>query len=142
MSVSSKLRGAIALYVALLAAVLAYHAWTVERAAERGRVLTGIASRLRVVSSVEPARLAELSATAEKYLVTGDADYLERFNTLARVHGDELRRLASEPMSDAERTSLTSLQRQWGAVEAGVVRELDEISAETRLLAGASQRAL
>ena len=51
MNVATRLRGAFAIYIALLAAWSLYHVRTIQRTVASGHALTEISSRLRVTST-------------------------------------------------------------------------------------------
>ena len=163
MTVRARLRGAFALYIALLTAVLVYHVRTIRRSVESGRELTAIAARHRVVSNEQAGRVAEMSNVAEKYLVTRDAGYFERLVELAGEYAEEVRKLQGARLSVAERERIALLMERWRALEfelrrvsveadsnpaavrevlAGIEPALDAIALETTRLAHASQAAM
>ena len=127
MTVTARLRGAFALYIALLTAVLVYHIRTIRSSVESGRELTAISARFHVVSNVQAGRIAEMSKAAEKYLVTRDSGYFARFIDLAGGYGNELRKLAAAGISEAERERLVAVTDRWRVVEV----ELRRVSADT-----------
>ncbi|MEP6729624.1 MAG: HAMP domain-containing sensor histidine kinase [bacterium] len=163
MKVGARLRGAFAIYIAVLAAVLVYHVRTTQHAVDSGRALTDISSRLRVSSIAQITRLAQMSSDAEKYLVTRDKGYFDRFLESERAYSDGLRSLASQDLSDGERFALDSILADWRVVDrqvrllAGVASatpqsargtvarlqsSLDKVRERTRQLAAASQDAM
>ena len=87
MTVANRLRGAFALYIALLAVLLVYHVRTIQRAVGSGHELAAISSRLGVTSTEQLARIAQMSNDAEKYLVTRDTGYLDKFLETAHAYG-------------------------------------------------------
>jgi signal transduction histidine kinase len=121
MTVKAKLRGAFALYIALLTAVLVYHVRTIRRSVDSGRELTTISARYRVIND-QAGRVADISRVAEKYLVTRDSGYFARFVELAGEFGGELRRLSGGAITSAERERLTALLDRWRMVEFEVRR--------------------
>jgi hypothetical protein len=76
MNVASQLRGAFALYIALLAGVLVYHVGTIRRSVASGHELTAISDRYRLITDDQLGRIAEMGSSAEKYLVTRDRRYM------------------------------------------------------------------
>lgn len=125
MNVASKLRGAFALYIALLAAVLLYHVRTIRHSVERGHALTATSARLRAISNDQVARVTEMNSTAEKYLVTRDRGYLDKFVGLATAYGESLDRYRAQRLTEEERARVTPLASQWSVVE-GETRGLVE----------------
>ncbi|MGH7680081.1 MAG: ATP-binding protein [Gemmatimonadaceae bacterium] len=117
MRIGQKLSGAFALYIVLLAAVLVYHVATVRGSVETGHALKAISARHRVIADDQLGRVVEMSNTAEKYLVTRDSGYLDRFVDLGDSFGAELRRLDALPLSAGERRQLVPLLAQWNRVE-------------------------
>ena len=163
MTVSNRLRGAFGLYIALLAALLVYHVRTIQHVVGSGHELSAISSRLRITSTVQLARIGQMSNDAEKYLVTRDAGYLDKFLETAHAYGLELERLHKLPLSAAERTWLAPLDSNWHDVaaeaqqladhrsappetaSASVVRlqaSLEKVQLETQQLAAAAQDAM
>ena len=158
MKFASKLRGAFALYIALLAGVLVYHVRTIRHSVESGHELTEISSRYRVVSNVQLGRVADMGNSAEKFLVTRDRGYLDKLANLAGAYGEELRRLESLPLTPRERKAMATLAERWLVVEKEMGRlqrdssyvltaetltdlegTLDEVALATQLLGGAAE---
>jgi len=163
MTVATKLRGAFGLYIALLAVLLVYHVRTIQHAVGSGHELTAISSRLRVTSTEQVARIGQMGNDAEKYLVTRDPGYLDKFLEAAHAYGLELERLHTLPLSTAEQTWMTPLDTHWKdvaaeakeladhrsappeAAHASVVRlqqSLEQVQVETQQLAAAAQDAM
>lgn len=163
MKVGTRLRSAFAVYIALLAAVLVYHVRTIHRAVDSGRALTVISGRLRVSSTAQQSRIAEMEGDAEKFLVTRDRGYLEKFMESTRAFGGALATLDSTSMSAPEASARAALVTAWRAVDAQVrelssigdmnadaghaavgrlQESLERVGAETRRLALASQDAM
>jgi two-component system sensor histidine kinase GlrK len=163
MTVATKLRAAFGLYIAILAALLVYHVRTIQHAVGSGQELTAISSRLRVTSTEQLARIGQMGNDAEKYLVTRDGGYLDKFLETAHAYGLELQRLHTLPLSAAERTWLGPLDAHWADVaaeaqqladhrsappetaRASVVRlqqSLENVQVETQQLAAAAQDAM
>jgi signal transduction histidine kinase len=163
MSVATRLRSAFAVYIALLAAVVVYHVRTIQRTVESGHALTEISSRLRVSSLSQLTRISQMNSDAEKFLVTRDRGYLNKFSETALAYGRTLQALDSTSLTPAERVAFTPLAADWQTVEAraqslGAVENapadegrasvsrlqaaLDQIRDETRQLAAASQDAM
>jgi len=163
MTVSNRLRGAFGVYIALLALLLISHVRTIQRVVRSGNEFNAISSRLRVTSTVQLACISQMGNDAEKYLVTRDAGYLDKFLETAHAHGLELERLHALPLSAAERTWIAPLDSNWRAVateaqqladhrnappevaNASVVRlqeALEHVQVETQQLAVAAQDAM
>lgn len=163
MKVGTRLRGAFAFYIALLAAVLVYHVRTTQHAVDSGRALTDISTRLRVSSTAQITRLEQMSSDAEKYFVTHDKGYFDKFLDSEQAFGNGLRRLDTQSLSAGERKALDSLVAKWSSVDAQVrslaevantspatgratvvqlQAALDEVRDRTRRLATASQDAM
>ena len=130
MKVGTRLRGAFAFYIALLAAVLVYHVRTTQHAVDSGRALTDISTRLRVSSTAQVTRLEQMSSDAEKYFVTHDKGYFDRFLESERAFGSGLRGLDRQSLSAGERTALRSLAVEWAQVDAQV-RQLAAVSGQS-----------
>jgi signal transduction histidine kinase len=162
MTVANRLRGAFGLYIALLAVLLVYQVRTIQHVVGSGRELNTISSRV-VTSTVQLARIGQMGNDAEKYLVTRDAGYLDKFLETAHAFGLELERLHTLPLSAAERTWLAPLDSNWHDVateaqqladhrdapadvaSASVVRlkeSLEHVQVETQQLAVAAQDAM
>lgn len=109
MKVRTKLRGAFAVYIALLAGLSLYHVRTTRRAVASAHQLTEIASRLRTLSTLELARLAGVNDNAQKYLITRDTGYLNKAQVALRDYTAELRRIDSLPLSAREHALFTPL---------------------------------
>ncbi len=163
MTVATRLRSAFAVYIALLAAALVYHVRTLEHAVDSGHALTEISSRLRVSSTIQLARLEQMSSDADKFLVTRDHGYLDKFVEASQAYGLGLRSLDAASLTDAERTAVGPLAANWHELtvlavdlpgveiatpddaRASVARlqaALDRVRGSTRQLAAASQDAM
>lgn len=118
MSVATKLRGAFALYIALLTALLVYHVHTVQHTVASGHALAEISERLSATSTGQVGRLAQMSSDAEKYLVTRDRGYLDKLQQTAREYGNELRRVQTQPLDSGERAQIAPLVADWEQAEA------------------------
>ncbi len=130
MSVATRLQGAFAMYIALLAAVIVYHVRTIERAVQSGHDLTEIATRLRVSATDELSRVRQMDSDAEKFLVTRDRGYLEKFREAEGGFSTALRHLDSLPLSAPERAALSRLTIDWGSVRSRAAR-LDDVEFAT-----------
>src|SRR5688572_11157562 len=102
MNVAWTVRGACALYAAVLAGVLVVHVRAIRRDAVRAHELSAISSRLRSVTVIQPERLGEIENTAEKFLVTRDTGYHHKLTRSVAVFGDELRRLGTLSLTSDE----------------------------------------
>ena len=163
MTVGTRLRGAFAFYIALLATVLVYHVRTTKHAVDSGRVLTDISTRLRVSSTAQVTRLEQMSSDAEKFFITHDKGYFDRFLESEQAFGNGLRSLDRQSLSTGERAALRALAVAWSSVDAQVrplallastsadsgratvtqlQESLDEVRDGTRRLATASQDAM
>src|SRR4051812_5616320 len=117
MKVATRLRSAFAVYIALLAAVVIYHARTIQRAGNSGRGLTEIFSRLRASSADQAARLVQMSGDAAKFQVTRDPGYLQKYQESGAEFGRTLQHLDSIPLTEGERVALVPLLRDWRIIE-------------------------
>ena len=163
MKVGTRLRGAFAFYIALLAAVLVYHVRTTQHAVDSGRALTDISARLRMSSTAQATRLVQMSGDAEKYFVTHDKGYFDRLLDSEQWFGSGLRHFDQQSLSAGERKALDSLVIEWNTVDAQVrtlaevasaspdagratvtqlQATLDDVGESTRRLAAASQDAM
>ena len=120
MRVGTRLRGAFAFYIALLAAVLVYHVRTTQHAVESGRALTDISTRLRASSTAQVTRIEQMSIDAEKFFVTHDRGYVDRFLDSERAFDNGVRSLERQSLSAGERNALASLLAEWAQVDAQV----------------------
>lgn len=157
MNVRTRLRGAFAVYIALLAGLSVYHVRTTRRTVTSGRELAEIAKRLRLTSTVQLERLGQVSRDADKYAITRDTGYLEKVrSTMGDVEVD-LRSLSALPLSTRERALLAPLMAQWeGAMStttelagkpdtltvARLQDVLDSVHTATQALSVASQDAM
>lgn len=163
MKVSTRLRGAFAIYIALLAVVALYHMRTIQRAVASGHALSELSSRLRVASTVQIDRIAQMNNDAEKFLVTRDRGYLRKVLESSEAFDHALVSLDRLPLTSAERDALTPLLADWkasfeklpelSAVEtaapasaqatvAGLQQDLARIRSETERFAESSQDAM
>lgn len=114
MNVRTRLRGAFAVYIALLAGISIYHVRTTRRTVESGRELSEIAKRLRLTSTVQLERIAQVSRDAEKYAVTRDTGYLAIVRSTVEEFDRDLQTLMNTlELSPGERAGLTPLTAQW-----------------------------
>lgn len=163
MKVATRLRGAFAIYIALLALVALYHMRTIQRAVASGRALSEISSRLRDASTTQVDRIAQIDNDAEKFLVTRDRGYLRKVLESSRAYGRDLAKFDTLPVTPAERAALQPLAADWRVASSKVARlgdladgppapaeaalsalqqDLARIRAETEALAAASQDAM
>jgi signal transduction histidine kinase len=163
MNVATRLRGAFAIYIALLAAVVVYHVRTIQRTVASGHTLAEISTRHRIASTDQLARITDMTSDVEKYLVTRDRGYLEKSLQSANAFGHELARFDSLPLSGGEREALHTLATDWrgvavrlptlGAVAAAdsdrardavasIQRDLERVRSETERLGAAAQDAM
>lgn len=157
MNVRTKLRGAFAVYIALLAGLSLYHVRTTRRAVTSGHDLADIASRVRATSSGQLSRISQASSDAKKYLVTGDTEYRDDLRKVMGQYDAGLRHLESLQLSTQERALVTPLSTQWtdamtlaaalptppdSASSAAIQASLDRVYVGTQVLGGASQDAM
>jgi two-component system sensor histidine kinase GlrK len=112
-NVRTKLRGAFATYIALLAGLSVYHVRTNRRAVTTGRELADIAARLRTTSTTQLDRLTQVSNDAQKYAITRDTGYLVKLQQTMGDYDAELRHLSSLRLDPRERDRLTPLSSAW-----------------------------
>ncbi|MEO7086261.1 MAG: ATP-binding protein [Gemmatimonadaceae bacterium] len=111
MNVRTRLAGAFALYIALLAGLSLYHIRTTRRAVASGRALAEIASRFRATSTTQLGRIARSRNYARKYSVTRDKRYLaDGLDTTMAAFNAELRTLDATRLTPVERRRLDSLK--------------------------------
>jgi len=155
-NVRTKLGGAFAIYIALLAGLSLYHISTTRRVVSSGHAFSDIASRFRTTSTIQ-LRIAQVGTDAEKYVLTRDTGYLAKFQRTMRDYDDELQKLASESLRGNERALLAPLLVQWDTAKAlaaqiaakpdsmlipGFQAALDRVNATTVRLSAASQDAM
>src|ERR1041384_1162261 len=102
MKVATRLGGAFAIYIALLALVALYHMRTIKRAVASGHALSELSSRLRVASTTQVGRIAQMNSDAEKFLVTRDRGYLRKVRESSRAYGGDLATFDSVALTPAE----------------------------------------
>ena len=159
MRVRTKLRGAFAVYIALLAGLSWYQVLTTRRAVSSGHELTAIATRFRATSTVQQSRLIQAKADAERFKARkGDTDYVAQVEQALREYDADLRGMDSLNLSQRERALLGPLSAEWNhAFELGMnlrtrgpspaaVTELGEslerVGSATQAMASASQDAM
>jgi signal transduction histidine kinase len=156
-NVRTKLSGAFALYIALLAGLSYYHVRTIQRAVTSSRELAEIASRLRATSTEQIARLTTLIDDAEKFIVTRDSRFLDRVRQNIVDYDSALKHLDSLGLSSQERALLVPLAARWDSTmqlasalgdkpdSVAVTRfktSLDPVTEATQALGVASQDAM
>jgi len=112
-NVRTKLSGAFALYIALLAGLSYFHVRTIQRAVASSHVLAEIAGRLRVTSTVQLDRLTAVNDDAEKFVITHDTGYLDKVRETIAAYDSALRRLDSLELIPQERALLGPLDDRW-----------------------------
>lgn len=163
MNVATRLRGAFAIYIALLAAVVLYHVRTIRRTVASGQTITEIAARQRIASTDQTARAALIANDVEKYSVTRDRDYLVEAIQADETFSRVLARLDSMPLTKAERDAMQSLASDWAvvaptlqalggipetdsgrtqALTSEIERHLDQVRASSERLGAAAQDAM
>ena len=97
-----------------------YQVRTIQHTVASEHELAAISFRLGVTSTEQLARITQMGNYAEKYLVTSDTGYLDKFLETAHAYGFELDRLRRLPLSVAERRWIAPLDSNWQkiAVEA------------------------
>ena len=113
MRVRTRLGVAIALPVALLGAMLAYHVHTTRLAVTTAHELTAVWAHVHHTSLAQTQRVAALEETAAKYLVTRDAGYRSKLGDLALAFEQDLRLLQALPLSGLAATELAALATAW-----------------------------
>jgi signal transduction histidine kinase len=159
-NVRTKLRGAFAVYIALLAGLSLYHVRTTRRAVESAQQLSDLASRLRA-TTVLLGRLSEIGDNAQKVLVTHDSGYLDKTQQAVRDYDGELHRIDSLDLSARERSLFIPLMHAWStaaevargiplkttkpqadSLRTELSEALDVVHERTQSLAGASEDAM
>ena len=74
MNVATRLRGAFAIYIALLAAVVFYHVRTIRRTVASGHTISEIAARHRVAATDQTARAAQMDELQRVAAEVGTGD--------------------------------------------------------------------
>ena len=143
MTVATRLRGAFAVYVGLLAVLATMYARAAQRSADSAGELTTISERIRV-STDALARIDQMSGDAEKYLATRDLRYRDRFELSFRQFGpfndralqpavlDSLQRRTQDALAasqdtmarqllDAERAAKRAVRVAWIAASFAVI---------------------
>jgi two-component system sensor histidine kinase GlrK len=160
-NVRTKLRGAFAVYIALLAGLSFYHVRTTRRAVASAQQLTDIASRLRSTSTTLLERITDIGSDAQKFSVTGDSDYFAKVQQAITDYDTELHRIELLHLSAGERALLPPLFAAWQEAEPlardipvkppravgakwseRLQESLDAVHLRTQELAGASQSAM
>ncbi|HEY9227981.1 MAG TPA: HAMP domain-containing sensor histidine kinase, partial [Gemmatimonadaceae bacterium] len=157
MNVRTKLRGAFAAYIALLAGLSFYHVRTTQRAATSARELTAIAARQRSIGTEQPARINQIGSDAQKYQVSRDSRYRVKFEETMRSYDAELHRLEGLQLTSKERAVLAPLTTEWAktleiagqlgakpdsASAAHLLDALGQVQSATTAFAAASQLAM
>src|SRR4051812_12240365 len=122
MKVATRLRGAFAIYIALLALVALYHMRTIQRAVASGHALSELSSRLRVASTTQVDRIAQMNNDAEKFSVTRDRGYLRKVLDASRAYGRDLATFDSASLTAGERAALEPLAADWRVATAKLAR--------------------
>jgi two-component system sensor histidine kinase GlrK len=112
-NVRTKLRGAFAIYIALLAGLSIFHVRTTRHAVATGRDLADLATRIRTTSTVQLERVAQVSNDAQKFVITNDTGYIARLQQTMRDYDGELTRLDSVALDTHERERLAPLSTEW-----------------------------
>jgi signal transduction histidine kinase len=156
-NVRTKLGGAFAVYIALLAGLSVYHIRTTRRVVSSGHAFSDIASRLRTTSTIQLSRLSQISSDAEKYVVTRDTGYLAKFQRMMQDYDGALQTLSSASLRGNERALFTPLVMQWDTAKSlaaqlaatrdsmllpGFQQSLDRVHLTTERLGAASQDAM
>jgi len=118
--VSTKLAGAFALHVGLLAVLLAYHVRTIRQTVTNARSLAEISSRIHGTSTKQLGRIDQLEENVAKYWVTRDEGYIAKLGQLQYDHTAELRQLAALPIAAEERRAMAELTTEWNSFLASV----------------------
>jgi two-component system sensor histidine kinase GlrK len=112
-NVRTKLSGAFALYIALLAGLSYFHVRTIQRAVTSSKTLADIATRLRITSTVQVSRLTAANEDAEKFIVTRTTGYLDKVRETIAAYDTALRKLDSLDLIPQERALLGPLDARW-----------------------------
>lgn len=128
MKVSTKLAGAFALHVGLLAVLLAYHVRTIRHTVTTARGLAETSSRIHGTSTKQLGRIEQLEENVAKYWVTRDEGYIAKLGQLQEDHTAELRQLAALPIADSERDAVAELITEWEEFVASAARLPDAMA--------------
>jgi two-component system sensor histidine kinase GlrK len=121
-NVRTKLRGAFAVYIALLAGLSLYHVRTTRRAVATAKEISDIASRL-VASTEMVGQLSEIGANAQKAVVSGDSAYAVKTQLSIDGFDSELHSITSMKLSAREQSLITPLVDDWNRASA-VARDI------------------
>ena len=102
MTVANRLRATLTAYVVFLVAIAALYANAETRGAVESGALSKTAERVRTATD-QLARLDAMSIDAEKYLVTGDAAYRDKFAAAFREFGEYQPRMMQPHVLDSLR---------------------------------------
>ncbi|HEX3866739.1 MAG TPA: HAMP domain-containing sensor histidine kinase [Gemmatimonadaceae bacterium] len=131
MKIATRLRGAFAMYIALLAAVVVYQVRTIERTVASGHALNDISSRVRVAATEQVARATQINSDVEKFYVTADRRYLTKVLDSGASYGRQLARFDSLAITPAERLALAPLENDWRRVAGGLPRLADVVGSDS-----------
>lgn len=115
MRVSTKLGLAFGLLVTLVVAMLVHHVSVIQEVARLNRDLSAVTVRLALSSTDQLGQLDDLEESASKYLVTGDAGYLEAYRRSRRAFTGSLRQLRELPLTGDEQMEVELLSGLWDA---------------------------
>jgi two-component system sensor histidine kinase GlrK len=161
-NVRTKLRGAFAIYIALLAGLSLYHVRTTRRAVASAREITEIAQRWRTTTAVLLGQLSEIGDNAQKAVIRHDSTYVSKAQLGIEAFDAGLRGIDSLPLTDRERALIKHLFVDWNRAEAlardipiapandkrdsvfraQLAEALDVVRDRTQELAGASEDAM
>jgi signal transduction histidine kinase len=115
MKVATRLSGALAILVALLLVLLAYHVRTLREAVATSFDLSQLSGRVFLSANEQVTRLGEMEENAGKYWVTGDAGYRSLYEEAVGGFEATLAELGAQPLEPQERTAWEELRREWVA---------------------------
>lgn len=164
MKVATKLGGAFGVQGAILVGVLIYHVGVTREAVSTSYELLAISSRVFAGTAEQLQLIAQLDENANKYAVTRDRGYLEKFRQICDEFDAALHHLETVSLSEEETARLVALVEAWdrfrpladelpaivhapssvgsASLLALLGQHLDTLHALTRSLGDASQEAM
>lgn len=113
MTVAVRLSGTLALLLALMVGLLAYHVRTMRDLVSNSRDLSEVSTSLVLDASRQLRRLTLLEENASKYSITRDPRYLERFRELLEEYDRTQGDLEVLPVAGPEADVVAALTRDW-----------------------------
>jgi signal transduction histidine kinase len=113
MKVATKISGAFAALMLILAVLLVYHVRTIHQAVSANFELSRITSRLYLSTTQQIVLINQMEENAGKFWVTREPGYRELFERAAESFDTALRELDAQPLNAEERAELEELLTLW-----------------------------